>query len=83
MELEDLVERLQTEVDNRRGQDNRTSDYFSDSGTSTPMNSSDTNTTTENIERLQRKTDGEKAGRYNLTARRRSKNGVRDGQAWR
>ena len=61
MELEDLVERLQTEVDNRRGQDNRTSDYFSDSGTSTLMIGGDTNTTTEYIERLQRKTDREKA----------------------
>ena len=61
MQLEDLVERLQTEVDNRRGQDNRTSDYFSDSGTSTLMNGGDTNTITEYIERLQRKADREKA----------------------
>jgi hypothetical protein len=61
MQLEDLVERLQTEVDSCRGQDNRTSDYFSDSGTSTLMNGDDKNTTTEDIERLQRKTDREKA----------------------
>ncbi|KAL5345044.1 hypothetical protein ACLOAV_009997 [Pseudogymnoascus australis] len=61
MELEDLVEQLQTEVNNCRGQDNRTSDYFSDSGTSTLMNGGDTNSTTEDIERLQRQTDREKA----------------------
>ena len=61
MQLEDLVERLQTELGNRRGLDNRTSDYFSGSGTSTLKNGSDTNTITEYIERLQRKTDREKA----------------------
>lgn len=35
MELEDLVERLQAEAAERSGEGKRTSDYFSDAGTST------------------------------------------------
>ncbi|KFY40797.1 hypothetical protein V494_03319 [Pseudogymnoascus sp. VKM F-4513 (FW-928)] len=61
MELEDLVERLQSEVDNPRGPNKRTSDYFSDSGTSSVKYGGDTDSRTEEIERMQRKTDREKA----------------------
>ncbi|KFX90049.1 hypothetical protein V490_06674 [Pseudogymnoascus sp. VKM F-3557] len=60
MELEDLVERLQSEVDNPRGPNKRTSDYFSDSGTSS-VKYGETDSRTEEIERMQRKTDREKA----------------------
>ncbi|KFZ04184.1 hypothetical protein V502_10344 [Pseudogymnoascus sp. VKM F-4520 (FW-2644)] len=61
MELEDLVERLQSEADNPRGPNKRTSDYFSDSGTSSVKYGGDTDSRTEEIERMQRKTDREKA----------------------
>ncbi|OBT69504.1 hypothetical protein VE03_01140 [Pseudogymnoascus sp. 23342-1-I1] len=61
MELEDLVERLQSEADNPRGPNKRTSDYFSDSGTSSVKYGGDADSRTEEIERMQRKTDREKA----------------------
>ncbi|KFY25028.1 hypothetical protein V493_04881 [Pseudogymnoascus sp. VKM F-4281 (FW-2241)] len=61
MELEDLVERLQSEADNPRGPNKRTSDYFSDSGTSSVKYGGDVDSRTEEIDRMQRKTDREKA----------------------
>lgn len=60
MELEDLVDRLQSEAATQ-GQGRRTSDYFSDSGTSSVRYGSDADTKTEELERLQRQTEREKA----------------------
>lgn len=67
MELEDLVDRLQSEaVTQAPGR--RTSDYFSDSGTSSVRYGSDADNKTEELERLQRKTEREKASiRLELT----------------
>lgn len=59
MELEDLVERLQTEVptDSNR----RTSDYFSDSGTSSVRYGSDSASRVEDIEKIKRAAEQERA----------------------
>jgi chromosome segregation ATPase len=61
MELEDLVERLQGELDNPRAPGKRTSDYFSDSGTSSVRYGGDMDAKSEEMEKLQRKTEREKA----------------------
>ncbi|KAI9801027.1 MAG: hypothetical protein M1825_003561 [Sarcosagium campestre] len=63
MDLEDLVERLQSEANNpTTGQNRRTSDYFSDSGTSSvryPLG--DAETKEVELEKSQRKIEQEKA----------------------
>lgn len=61
MELEDLVERLQLDLDNPRGPNKRTSDYFSDSGTSSVKYGGDADVRSDEMDRLQRKTEREKA----------------------
>lgn len=56
MELEDLIERLQAEAAERDGGGKRTSDYFSDAGTSTRY--LDTETKLEvDVEKMQRKAE--------------------------
>jgi hypothetical protein len=59
MDLEDLVERLQSEAQNS-GAGKRTSDYFSDSGTSS-VRYGDPDSKAEELERAIRKTEQEKA----------------------
>lgn len=59
MDLEDLVERLQAEAQNSGG-GKRTSDYFSDSGTSS-IRYGDPESKAEELERAIRKTEQEKA----------------------
>lgn len=61
MDLEDLVERLQVEAENPRGPNKRTSDYFSDSGTSSVKYGGDVDARSDEMDRLQRKTEREKA----------------------
>ncbi|PHH51600.1 hypothetical protein CFIMG_008619RA00001 [Ceratocystis fimbriata CBS 114723] len=61
MDLEDIVDRLQSEVTNSAQSSNkRTSDYFSDSGYSSTK-FSEYDQSREEIERIQRKADQEKA----------------------
>jgi hypothetical protein len=61
MELEDLVERLQSEASNPQGSGRRTSDYFSDSGTSSVRYAGESDSKSEELDRLQRKTQRETA----------------------
>ncbi|KAI9839995.1 MAG: hypothetical protein M1819_000187 [Sarea resinae] len=62
MDLEDLVERLQMEASQPSEMNRRTSDYFSDSGTSSVRyGMSDTDAKIEELEKLRRKTEQEKA----------------------
>lgn len=61
MELEDLVERLQSEAAYPQGPSKRTSDYFSDSGTSSVKYGGETDARTDELDRLHRKTEREKA----------------------
>lgn len=56
MELEDLIERLQTEAAERNGESKRTSDYFSDAGTSTRYLDSETKQEVD-VEKMQRKAE--------------------------
>ncbi|KAK1986303.1 hypothetical protein LZ30DRAFT_582346 [Colletotrichum cereale] len=67
MDLEDLVDRLQSEINNPQAPGRRTSDYFSDSGySSTKFNEYDQNK--EEIEKIQRRAEQEKASmRLELT----------------
>jgi chromosome segregation ATPase len=61
MDLEDLVDRLQSERDNPTSTSNkRTSDYFSDSGYSSAK-STDYEQSKEEIEKIQRRSEQEKA----------------------
>ncbi|KAH8662899.1 hypothetical protein BGZ60DRAFT_412232 [Tricladium varicosporioides] len=60
MDLEDLVERLQSEAQNPTTQGKRTSDYFSDSGTSS-VKYGDTDSRQDELDRMLRKTEQEKA----------------------
>ncbi|KAI9730315.1 MAG: hypothetical protein M1818_008218 [Claussenomyces sp. TS43310] len=60
MELEDLVERLQADV-GASGAGRRTSDYFSDSGVSSVRYGGEADLKSEELEKLQRKTEREKA----------------------
>ena len=59
MDLEDLVDRLQAEA-NVANTGRRTSDYFSDSGTSS-LKYGDTDSKQDELDRLMRKTEQEKA----------------------
>ncbi|KAI5865179.1 hypothetical protein GGS23DRAFT_558070 [Durotheca rogersii] len=70
IDLEDLVDRLQAEKDNPTSSANkRTSDYFSDSGNSTTK-LSDYDQSREEIERIQRRSEQEKAQiRLELTSK--------------
>jgi chromosome segregation ATPase len=61
MELEDLVDRLQSEAANPQGPGKRTSDYFSDSGTSSVKYGGETDVRSEELDRMQRRTEREKA----------------------
>jgi uncharacterized protein YlxW (UPF0749 family) len=70
MELEDLVERLQSEAANPHGPGRRTSDYFSDSGTSSVKYGGESEVRNDELDRLQRKAEREKAQiRIELTDR--------------
>ncbi|KAI9677332.1 MAG: hypothetical protein M1829_002675 [Trizodia sp. TS-e1964] len=61
MDLEDLVDRLQSEASNVSGSVRRTSDYFSDSGTSSVRFPSGDDLKHVELEKLQRRTEQEKA----------------------
>jgi hypothetical protein len=60
MDLEDLVDRLQAEAQNPTAAGRRTSDYFSDSGTSS-VKYGDVDSKQEELDRLIRKTEQDKA----------------------
>ncbi len=60
MDLEDLVERLQTEAQNPSGANRRTSDYYSDSGTSS-VRYGDPDSKQDELDRMIRKTEQDKA----------------------
>jgi predicted nucleic acid-binding Zn-ribbon protein len=60
MDLEDLVDRLQGEAQNLSGPGKRTSDYFSDSGTSS-VRYGDSDPKQDELDRMIRKTEQEKA----------------------
>lgn len=60
MDLEDLVDRLQSEAQNPSGSGKRTSDYFSDSGTSS-VKYGEPDSRQEELDRMLRKTEQEKA----------------------
>ncbi|PKS06389.1 hypothetical protein jhhlp_007137 [Lomentospora prolificans] len=60
MDLEDLVDRLQSEVNNPQAPGKRTSDYYSDSGISSAK-FSEFDQTREEVEKIQRKSEQEKA----------------------
>jgi chromosome segregation ATPase len=83
MDLEDLVDRLQNEVNNPHAPGKRTSDYFSDSGVSSAK-FSDFDQTREEVEKIQRRSEQEKAQvRLELTTKlqdERSKRKVLDQQ---
>ena len=69
MELEDLVERLQSETANTHGPGKRTSDYFSDAGTSSFKYGGELEARSDELGRLQRQAEREKAQvRMELTA---------------
>lgn len=69
MDLEDLVERLQAEINNSQAPGKRTSDYYSDSGLSSAK-LSEYDQTREEIEKVQRKAEQEQAQlRLELTKR--------------
>ena len=61
MDLEDLVERLQAEAQNPSGQGKRTSDYFSDSGTSSVRYGGESDSRQDELDRMLRKTEQDKA----------------------
>ncbi|RAL63823.1 hypothetical protein DID88_003466 [Monilinia fructigena] len=79
IDLEDLVDRLQLEVQNSgTNPSKRTSDYFSDSGTSVIPRYGDPDPKQDELDRIQRKTEQEKASiRLELT------NKVQDERAMR
>ncbi|KAG9245027.1 hypothetical protein BJ878DRAFT_420094 [Calycina marina] len=60
MDLEDLVDRLQAEAQNFANPGKRTSDYFSDSGTSS-IRYGDSDSKQDDLERAMRKTEQDKA----------------------
>jgi chromosome segregation ATPase len=60
MDLEDLVDRLQAEAQNPSGSGKRTSDYFSDSGTSS-IKYGEPDSRQDELDRMIRKTEQEKA----------------------
>ncbi|KAF4123419.1 Chromosome segregation ATPase [Geosmithia morbida] len=60
MDLEDLVDRLQEQASNAQAASKRTSDYFSDSGYSSAK-ASETENGREEIEKIQRRSEQEKA----------------------
>ncbi|WQF84989.1 hypothetical protein CDEST_10003 [Colletotrichum destructivum] len=67
MDLEDLVDRLQSEINNPQAPGRRTSDYFSDSGYSSAK-FSEYDQNKEEIEKIQRRAEQEKASmRLELT----------------
>lgn len=69
MDLEDLVERLQEQVNTSQIPGRRTSDYFSDSGHSSAK-ASEYEQSREEIDRIQRKSEQEKASiRLELTSK--------------
>lgn len=69
IDLEDLVDRLQEQVNNTQAGGKRTSDYFSDSGYSSAKYS-DYDQSREEIEKIQRRSEQEKASvRLELTTK--------------
>jgi hypothetical protein len=60
MDLEDLVERLQAEAQHPSDRGKRTSDYFSDSGTSS-VKYGEPDSRQDELDRMLRKTEQEKA----------------------
>lgn len=78
MDLEDLVDRLQTEINNPQGPGKRSSDYFSDSGYSTAK-FSEFDQSKEEISHIQRKAEQEKAQlRLELTNKLQEERGRRN-----
>lgn len=78
MDLEDLVERLQTEVSNPQAPGKRTSDYFSDSGYSSAKYS-DVDQSKEEIAQITRRAEQEKAQlRLELTSKLQDERGRRN-----
>ncbi|PQE25744.1 intracellular transport protein [Rutstroemia sp. NJR-2017a BBW] len=80
MDLEDLVERLQGEVQNAgtTNTNKRTSDYFSDSGTSSVARYGESDSKQEEMERIQRRTEQEKASiRLELTNKLQDERAIR------
>ena len=61
MDLEDLVEKLQAEVPHPPEYNQRTSDYFSDSGTSSVRYPTESTARSEDIETVKRKSEQERA----------------------
>ena len=60
MDLEDLVDRMQDQVNNPQAPSKRTSDYFSDSGYSSAK-ASEVDQSREEVEKIQRRSEQEKA----------------------
>ncbi|KAM3071376.1 hypothetical protein ACMFMG_008969 [Clarireedia jacksonii] len=80
MDLEDLVERLQGEIQNSgtTNTSKRTSDYFSDSGTSSFARYGEPDPKQEEMERIQRRTEQEKASiRLELTNKLQDERSIR------
>ncbi|KAF7854231.1 hypothetical protein EAF04_010528 [Stromatinia cepivora] len=79
MDLEDLVDRLQLEAQNSgTNSSKRTSDYFSDSGTSVIPRYGDPDPKQDEIDRMQRKTEQEKASiRLELTNKVQDERAIR------
>lgn len=79
MELEDLVDRLQLEAQNSgTNTSKRTSDYFSDSGTSVIPRYGDPDPKQDELDRIQRKTEQEKASiRLELTNKVQDERAIR------
>ncbi|KAK2611188.1 hypothetical protein N8I77_004555 [Diaporthe amygdali] len=78
MDLEDLVDRLQSEIANPSAPGKRTSDYFSDSGYSTAK-SGDFENPKDEISSIQRKAEQEKAQlRLELTTKLQEERGRRN-----
>ncbi|KAI5466334.1 hypothetical protein BGZ63DRAFT_400718 [Mariannaea sp. PMI_226] len=70
MDLEDLVDRLQEQINNPQAPGKRSSDYFSDSGYSSAKMSESDQSSREEIEKIQRKSEQEKASiRLELTSK--------------
>lgn len=78
MDLEDLVDRLQEQMNNPQAPSKRSSDYFSDSGYSSAKVSETDQTSREEIEKIQRRSEQEKASiRLELTNKLQDERGRR------
>lgn len=78
MDLEDLVDRLQEQMNNPQAPGKRSSDYFSDSGYSSAKMSESDQSSREEIEKIQRRSEQEKASiRLELTNKLQDERGRR------